>query len=191
LSYDESKAKDLFFIIDGSRSMKEKVKSAGMSKMEIVRQGLLDLVREKWPVSYTPWPLRIGIAFYRLLGTPGKTEFDVVVPMAPPPASLELYRLTEMPCKGGSPLVDALRFSMREVSESLRGERRIKLISDGGNDGEPVKTCADELKGSRVPLDAIELSNGASQELRDIAALSGGKYYRPNSLAEFKTAIRE
>ena len=191
MSYDESKAKDLLFIIDGSRSRKDKVKSAVMSRMEIVRQGLLDFVNERWSVSYIPWPLRIGVTFYRLLGTPGKTELDVVVPLIPTPASLELYRLNEMPCKGGSPLVDALRYAVHETSESLRGERRVKLISDGGNDGEPVKNCAEELKAARIPIDAIELSNAASQELRDVATLTGGKYYRPNSLAEFKTAIRE
>jgi len=191
VSYDESKAKDILFIVDGSRSMKDRVKSAGMAKMEIVKQGLLDFVNERWAVSYVPWPLRIGITFYRLLGTPGTTELDVVVPLNPAPASLELYRLNEMPCKGGSPLVDALRYSIKEISDSLRGERRIKLISDGGNDGEPVKNCAEQLKAARVPIDAIELSNGASQELRDVATMTGGKYYRPNSLAEFRTAIRE
>lgn len=191
LSYDESKATDILFTIDGSRSMKDKVKSAGMSKMDIVKQGLLGFIKERWVVSYTPWPLRIGITFYRLLGTPGKTELDVVVPLIPAPASLELYRLSEMSCKGGSPLVDALRYSIREVSESLRGERRVKLISDGGNDGESVKKLTEELKAARVPIDAIELSNSASQELRDVATLTGGRYHRPNSLAEFKTVIGE
>ncbi|MDG6898727.1 MAG: VWA domain-containing protein [Nitrososphaerota archaeon] len=191
MSYDESKAKDMFFIIDGSRSMKEKVKASGMSKMEMVKQGLFGFVEERWPVSYMPWPLRIGVAFFRLLGTPGKTEFDVVVPLNPPPASLELYRLNEMPCKGGSPLADALRYAVGEVADSLRGEKRIKLISDGGNDGEPLKNVLEELKRSKTPVDAIELSNSASQELRDAAAALGGRYYRPNGLAEFKLAIRE
>jgi Mg-chelatase subunit ChlD len=191
VSYDETKAKDLLFIIDGSRSMKEKLRSSGMAKMEMVRQGLFDFVNEHWPVSYVPWPIRIGVTFFRLLGTPGQTEFDVVVPLNPPPASLELYRLNEMPCKGGSPLADAIRYAIGEVSDSLRGEKRIKLISDGGNDGEPLKGLADELKKARTPIDAIELSNAASQELRDVATISGGRYYRPNGFAEFKLAIRE
>ncbi|MDV3276902.1 MAG: VWA domain-containing protein [Nitrososphaerales archaeon] len=191
MSYDESKAKDLFFIIDGSRSMNDKVKASGMRRMDIVRVGLLGFVNERWAVSYVPWPLRIGITFYRLLGTPGSTQLDVVVPLNPAPASLELYRLNEMPCKGGSPLVDAIRFSLGEIADSLRGEKRVKLISDGGNDGEPVKNCAEELKAAKVAFDAIELSNSASQELRGIATLTGGRYYRPNGLAEFNAAIRE
>lgn len=188
--YDESKAGDLLFLIDGSRSMGGKLKGAGRSKFEIVQAGLGGFIAEKWPISYFPWPLRIGIAFYRFLGTPGRTEIDVVVSMNPPPSSLELYRLTDMPCKGGSPLVDALKYGVSTISESLRRDRKVKVISDGGNDGPKVKTMAEELKSARVPFDAIELSNSASGELRDIASLTGGKYYRPSNIADFNAAIR-
>jgi Mg-chelatase subunit ChlD len=188
--YDESKAKDLLFLVDGSRSMGEKLRGAGKTKIEIVRLGLSRFVEERWPISYFPWPLRIGIVFFRLLGTPGSTQIDVVVPLNPAPASLELYRLNGMPCKGGSPLVDALQFATASVGESVRKERKVKLISDGGNDGPKVKTFQERLKQARVPFDAIELSNADSGELRDIAAFTGGKYYRPNNMADFEAAIR-
>lgn len=191
VSYDESTASDMLFVVDGSRSMHDKVKSAGMRRMEIVKQGLMDFIGERWAVSYVPWPLRIGITFYRKVGTPGRTELDVVVPLAPAPTSLELYRLKEQPTKGGSPMADALRFAMGEIFESLRHTRRIRLISDGGNDGEPVKNISDQLKATSVRVDTIELSNSASAELRDVASLTGGRYYRPKSLAEFKAAIAE
>ena len=95
-TYDESKAKDIFFVIDGSRSMGGKLKSSGMSKMTMVKKGLMNFVAEKWPVSYFPWPLRIGVSFYRLLGTPGSTQIEVVVPLNPAPASIELFRLNEL-----------------------------------------------------------------------------------------------
>ena len=190
MSYDESKAKDLLFVIDGSRSMGGGLRSSGMKKIEMVKTGLMNLVAEHWPVSYHPWPLRIGIAFYRLLGTPGSTEIDVVVPLNPPPASLELFRLDELRCKGGSPLVDAVRYGVVTISESIRKDKAVKLISDGGNDGEPIKTMAEELKASPVAVDTIEISNSASMELRDIASLTHGTYTRPNNLAEFEKAIR-
>lgn len=190
MSYDESKAKDVLFLVDGSRSMGGKLKSSGMSKMEMVRQGLMGFVSEHWPVSYFPWPIRMGITFYRLLGTPGSTHLDVVVPLNPPPASLELYRLEEMACKGGSPLVDAVRYGILTVSESIRKESLVKLISDGDNDGGPVKGVVDELKSSPVRVDTIELSNSASTELREVAALTGGRYSRPLSLADFEKEIR-
>lgn len=190
MSYDESKAQDLLFMVDGSRSMGGKLKSSGMSKMKMVKQGLMGYVSEHWPVSYFPWPIRMGISFYRLLGTPGSTHIEVVVPLNPPPASLELYRLDEMACKGGSPLIDAVRYAIATASDSIRKKSVIKLISDGGNDGDPVKNITDELKASPVRIDAMELSNSASTELREIAKLTGGKYTRPLSLADLEKDIR-
>jgi Mg-chelatase subunit ChlD len=190
-AYDESKASDVIFMIDGSRSMGGKVKSAGMSKMALVKEGLLGLIGEHWPVSYFPWPLRMGVYYYRLLGTPGSTEIQVAVPINPAPASLELYLINEAPCRGGSPLLDALRFCMTTIAESIRPWKRVKLVSDGGNDRDPVKGAEDELKACGVPFDAIEVSNSASQELRDISAITGGHYSRPANLAKFAEAIRQ
>jgi Mg-chelatase subunit ChlD len=190
VSYDESKAKDLLFMIDGSRSMGGRLGSSGMTKIRMVKEGLMGFVAEKWPVSYFPWPLRFGVNFYRLLGTPGGMQVDVVVPLNPPPATLELYRLDEMRCKGGSPLADAVRYAVREIGDSMRNEKVIKLISDGENDGRPVKGMEQELRASAVPIDAIELSNSASLELREIARLTHGTYTRPQSMADFQEAIR-
>ena len=188
--YDESKAKDLLFLIDGSRSMGERLKGAGRSRMDIVRMGLYKFVEERWPVSYFPWPLRVGVVFFRLLGTPGSTQIDVVVPLNPPPASLELYRLNSMPCNGGRPLADALVFGAEAITESMRAQRRVKVIRDGGNDGPKVKTVRERLREARTPFDSIELSNSASGELREVATGTGGKYYRPNNMADFDAAIR-
>jgi Mg-chelatase subunit ChlD len=190
MSYDESKAKDLLFLIDGSRSMGGRMKSSGMSKIRMVKVGLMGFISENWPISYFPWPIRVGVSFYRLLGTPGSMEVDVVVPLNPAPASLELYRLDEMTCKGGSPLVEAVRYGIRTASESVRKDKVVKLISDGENDGPPIKTIEEELKGSPVSIDAIELSNKASVELREIANLTHGTYSRPNNMADFEKAIR-
>jgi Mg-chelatase subunit ChlD len=190
-AYDESKASDVLFMIDGSRSMGGKVKGSGMRKMAMVKEGLLGFVGEHWPISYFPWPLRLGVAYYRLLGTPGSAQIQVVVQLNPPPASLELYLINEAACRGGSPLVDALRFAMATVSDSIRPWKRVKLVSDGGNDGVPVKGVEAELKAGGVPIDTIELSNSASQELRDVAVLTGGKYVRPSNLAQFADAIRQ
>ena len=190
-TYDESKAKDIFFVIDGSRSMGGKLKSSGMSKMTMVKKGLMNFVAEKWPVSYFPWPLRIGVSFYRLLGTPGSTQIEVVVPLNPAPASLELFRLNELQCKGGSPLADAVRYGIDNVSDSVRKERVVKLVSDGGNDGPSINSISKELKASPVAVDAIELSNEASREVREIARLTHGSYSRPHNLAEFEKVIRD
>jgi Mg-chelatase subunit ChlD len=191
LAYDESKAEDVLFVIDGSRSMGGKLKSAGMSKMKMVKEGLMGFVIEHWPISYFPWPLRVGITFYRLLGTPGSAVMDVVVPLNPPPATLELYRLNDMATKGGSPLVDAVRYSYATMADSIRNKKSIKLISDGGNDGDPISTMSEELASAPVRVDTIELSNSASKELRDLARITGGSYVRPSNMADFEQALRK
>jgi Mg-chelatase subunit ChlD len=191
LAYDESKAEDVLFVIDGSRSMGGKLKSAGMSKMKMVKEGLMGFVTEHWPISYFPWPLRVGITFYRLLGTPGSAVMDVVVPLNPPPATLELYRLNDMPTKGGSPLVDAVRYSFATMADSIRNKKSIKLVSDGGNDGDPISTMSEELASAPVKVDTIELSNSASKELRDLARITGGSYARPSNMADFEKALRK
>ena len=189
MAYDETTAKDVFFLVDGSRSMGGKLKSSGMTKIGMVKQGLMGFVTERWPISYFPWPLRIGVTFYRLLGTPGSMQLDVVVPLNPPPATLELYRLDDMQCRGGSPLADAVKYAIGEVADSIRKDRVVKLISDGDNDGRPLNVMEDELKGSPVPIDAIELSNSASAELREVSRLTHGRYTRPQSMADFMKAI--
>lgn len=183
-------ARDVLFLADGSRSMREKLKTAGMRKIEIVKSGLKSYLLDNWPVSYYPFPLRVGIAFYRLLGTPGSTDIQVIVPLNPPPPTLELYRLDEFEPKGGSPLADAVRYGIYVMSESTRQNRRLKLISDGGNNGEGLGGVLEEVKASSLPIDTIELSNSASKDLRDLAAASGGSYLRPANLAGFLEALK-
>lgn len=190
LGLDNSPARDLLFVVDGSRSMNARVRSSAMTKMAIVKAGLMGYIAEQWPMSYSPWPLRVGVSFYRLLGTPGSTNIDVVIPLDPAPASLELFRLYEMRCRGGSPLADAVRYAVDAISRSVRTDRRIKLVSDGGNDGEPVDSIHDRLKSCGVPIDVIELSESATEELRGIARTTGGEHSCPKNVAEFNAALR-
>jgi hypothetical protein len=42
-----------------------------------------------------------------------------------------------------------------------------------------------------VTIDVIELSNEASRELREIASLTHGTYFRPTNMADFGKAIRK
>ena len=95
MSQRNADAEDRLYMIDGSRSMNEKLGRGKQSKVGAVRQTLLDFCTERWSASYYPWPLRVGITSYRLLGTPGKTVFEEIIPLEPEPISLELWRLAE------------------------------------------------------------------------------------------------
>lgn len=46
----------------------------------------------------------------------------------------------------------------------MRSKETAKLTSDGGDDGDPAKCMAEELKSSPVLVDTMELSNSASEE---------------------------
>lgn len=185
----ETSPRDVLFLIDGSRSMNEKIGSTGLRRVKIVREGLTKYCLDQWPVSYYPWPVRIGIVFFRLLGTPGSTVFDVVVPLDPEPASLELFRLAEAPMKGGSPLVDAVRYGLGVLHESTRQERRMKLIGDGGNDGEEIGACEQEVRSAGIPIDSIELSDTPSENMRRVSSFSHGTYYQVKTIHEFLEAV--
>ena len=169
--------------------MNEKIRSTGMRKIKIVREGLTKYSLDLWPVSYYPWPVRIGIVFFRLLGTPGSTVFEVIVPLNPEPPSLELFRLEESSMKGGSPLIDAIRYGLGILRESTREEKRMKLIGDGGNDGEEVGACEEEVSSAGIPIDSIELSDTPSDNMRRIPGSSGGTYYQVKTLREFLNAV--
>ena len=143
-----------------------------------------------WPVSYYPWPVRIGVVFFRLLGTPGSAVFEIVVPLNPEPPSLELFRLKDSSMRGGSPLVDGIRYGLGILSESTRDEKRIKLIGDGGNDGEDIGACAEEVKSAAIGIDSIELSDTASENMRRMSGFSGGTYYQVKTVHEFLEAVK-
>lgn len=76
-----------------------------------------------------------------------------MVPLNPPPYFTRALRLGEIVCKGGSPLVDAVRYGIGTVSDSVRKGKVVKRISDGGNDGDPVKGVEEELKSSSLVID--------------------------------------
>jgi Mg-chelatase subunit ChlD len=170
--------------------MNERIKPNKMKKIQIVKKGLKEFCLETWPVSYYQWPLRIGIVFFRLLGTPGETKFEVIVPLYPEPASLELYRLDTIGVKGGSPLQDALKYALILMNESTRKIKQIKLIGDGGNDGPDPNPFAEEIGKSGILLDCIELSDSTSEIMKDIARASNGKYYQVRNTDEFLQTIK-
>lgn len=184
----EREAEDRLFLVDGSRSMAARLRS-GQRKLDIVKGGLKQFCLERWPFSYYPWPLRIGIVAYRFLGTPGEARFEEVVPLYPEPLSLELYLLEGLSAKGGSPLDHALGYGLAVLGESLRGRRRLYIISDGGNDGEDPVPLARELGEQGIELTCVELANEPGALLQDLARAAGGCYRLARDEREFREAI--
>jgi hypothetical protein len=182
-------AEDRLYMIDGSRSMNERLGREKRSKARIVRQTLLEFCTEKWPASYYAWPLRIGITVYRLLGTPGKTFFDEIIPLEPEPISLELWRLDEFSGKGGAIIRDALERALFILRESQRGKRKLILIGDGGDTGGDPADAAREIGKMGVEVLSVELGKESSRSMRVVATESGGKYVLAKTADEVRQFI--
>lgn len=179
-------AEDRLYVIDGSRSMNDRLGREKMSKIGAVKRILVDFCMERWPASYYPWPLRIGVTTYRLLGTPGETVFDEVIPLNPEPISLEIWRLQKMAGKGGAIIRDALLRAQAIMSESPRGKKGIVLVGDGGDSGTDPSDVAGELGKSGVGLTCVELGNESTHSMRVVAKEAGGRYQLAKTYEDVK-----
>ncbi|MDG7006973.1 MAG: hypothetical protein JRN06_01865 [Nitrososphaerota archaeon] len=189
MSQKMAEAEDRLYMLDGSRSMNEKLKGEKVSKAGAVRQTLMDFCMERWSASYYPWPLRVGITAYRLLGTPGKTAFDEIIPLDPEPISLELWRLEEFTGKGGAIIRDALVRALDILKESPRGKRKLVLIGDGGDSGADPGDVAREIGGLGVEVLSVELGKESSHPMRAVAKEAGGKYLLAKTADEVRRFI--
>jgi Mg-chelatase subunit ChlD len=181
---------DRLYLIDASNSMDEKLSDSKPRKIEIVKQGLSAYCRNVWPVSYYDRPIRIGIVAFRLLGTPGDTRFEVIIPLYPSPMSLEMYRLAQLKPKGSCHVEDGLEYARVLMSESERTVRKLYLISDGGFTGHDPLPAARALNTVGVQLKCIELGTVSSKMMQDIASQSSGTYQLVGEAADFENALK-
>lgn len=185
----QADAEDILFLFDASRSMNEKVGKEGRTKFGIVKEGMMDYIQARWPLSYYPWPTRVGIVAFRLLGTPGNTKFEELVPLYPEPVSIELWRLRDLGAKGGAILGDALQYGIGIIRESSRGKRTLVLVGDGGDDGDDPREIAGRLPAEGVGFECIEVSNASSPLMLSLAERGKGEYHLVGTLAEFEKAV--
>lgn len=182
-------AEDRLYMIDGSRSMNERLGSEKVSKLGAVKRILMGFCQENWSASYYTWPLRIGITGFRLLGTPGRTVFDEIIPLEPEPISLELWRLNEFSGKGGAIIRDALERARGVLSESQRGKRKLVLVGDGGDTGAEPADVAREIGKMGVEVLSVELGKESSHAMRVIAKEAGGKYILAKTTDEIRRSL--
>jgi len=176
------------FLLDVSNSMNEKLR--GAQKLRIVKDSLKRFYMELLPSYYPEWPLKVGVASFRLAGIVGKTRIQELVSPLVSPTKAELERFDELKGSGGSPILDALKYArqtMRSIDSIDRWSnpiKRIKLIGDGGNDGpDPLKFC-EELSKSRIILDCVELAGRPSAFMAEMASKGKGLHYCVRSVDE-------
>jgi Mg-chelatase subunit ChlD len=166
-----------------------KLKGEKQNKLDMVKDGLLAFCSKLWPLSYYDKPTRIGIVAFRLLGVPGETKFEVIIPLYPSPVSLELFRLQKIDAKGGCIVSDGLKYASIVLRESERTRKRLDLISDGDTQGPDPIPYARIFKDLGVFVNVIEVAENPTTRMQDIALHSGGKYWLVHNAYDLALAL--
>ena len=159
------------------------------SKLDMVKDGLFAFCSKLWPVSYYDKPVRLGVVAFRLLGVPGESKFDVIVPLYPSPMSLELFRLQKIDAKGGCYVSDGLKYGSIVLRESERKVKRLDLISDGDTQGPDPMPYARIFKDLGISLNVVEIAETPSTRMQDVASQSGGKYWLVRNAYDLSLAL--
>jgi Mg-chelatase subunit ChlD len=154
-----------------------KLRGEKQSKLDVVKDGLFAFCSRFWPVSYYDKPVRLGIVAFRLLGVPGETKFEVIVPLYPSPVSLEYFRLQKIDAKGGCYVSDGLKYALIVLRESDRPQKRLDLISDGDTQGPDPVPQARLFKDLGIFLNVVEIAEKSTSKMEDLATQAGGKYW--------------
>jgi Mg-chelatase subunit ChlD len=187
---EEQQMQDRLFLFDASRSMNFKLKNQKESKLKLVKDALFSFCSDNWPVSYYDRPIRLGIVAFRLLGVPGESKFEVIVPLYPSPVSLELYRLKDIDAKGGCFLADGLNYALNVLRESERINRRVDLITDADSpQGPDPLPLARMLKDFGIFLNVVEVAENSTMLMQEISSQSNGKYWLVRNLQELLQAL--
>jgi len=181
-------------LLDASKSMNEKIH--GVSKILLAKEGLRKFLVEELPTYYPDWPLRAGVSTFCLKGVIGKPVMRDLVPIMLTPTRADLEKLRELKAEGGSPLAAALQHGyglMKGIDTIVRFRRtakRIKLISDGANDGpDPLRACS-EMARSGIKIDCVEFSEKPSELMTRIASCGEGLHYCVRSVDELTMSLK-
>lgn len=170
---DEAPA-SVLLVVDASFSMRERVE--GRPKIDIAQEVLLDVV------EVMPDILNVGLMVFRDCGV-----IDVDVPVVP----LDRDRLSEaikaIRPRGSTPIAGAIDL-VPSVMEGHPEPYLVILVSDGMETcrGNPVQAARDLMaKGYELRMHVIgydvERYARVQQQLREIAAEAGGRYFSADS----------
>jgi len=176
----------LHFLLDGSSSMR--ARNAAGVRIDILRAGVASFARnhdrpELAIRAYGDSPSLTGCADVTLHLAPGRHTVEEV--------SAALGGLLP---EGGSPISAGLRRAVRDLSGRV-GTQVVVLIADGGDNcsKDPLADVANvmgEVPGVRIEV--LGLNVGAAvdrDQLREIAAAGGGRYFEVGSAAQLANAL--
>jgi len=174
-------------VFDASGSMWGRID--GVSKIEIARQALRDLLRD-WN-SQIP----IGLTVYGHRRKGDCRDIETLIPIGPLDRQRMIRTVDSIQPKGKTPIAQ----SLRQVAGALRGSEdpaTIILISDGKEscDADPCRVAA-ELKKSGINFVAhvigFHVDRDADRQLACIAHATGGEYFSARNAAALNRAVKK
>lgn len=174
---------DILIILDSSSSMSEPVD--GAIKIDTAKQALSEIV------DLLPENALVGL---RIFG--GCETSQLLVPLAPLDRALLREEITAVDTGGPTPIAFALEQAKDDFADTTDG-KMILLVSDGAETckGDPIKKAQElidlgyDLKINVVGFD-VAYQEWARDQLMDIAAVTGGRYFDAESREELRTALQ-
>jgi hypothetical protein len=182
---------DILFLLDGSGSMKEKI--GGETKIESARKGLRTALGEISKDSFAG--LRIyGNRVPQTNKTASCKDSTLEIPFgAVVPEKFEQTAAKVTPL-GYTPISYSLEQARNDFPTDRESTKVIILLTDGeetcgGNPKATVEAMIKDGFAVKVYTIGFAVNDIAEKELRDVAAVSGGKYFSATNASELKDAL--
>lgn len=175
----------LFFIIDASASMLDKVE--GRAKIDILKEVMTNLVKE------LPDSLKIGLVAFGHRKKGDCRDVEQIVPLGPLERDRIIARIMDLKPRGKAPVTLSI-LRVFDAQETFEGECTIVLVGNCKETctGDPCKLVKKLKKiGIRFVMHVIGFGFSKKERIQSacIAEAGGGKYYPVKSAAEFLTAV--
>jgi hypothetical protein len=178
----------VYFILDASGSMWGQLN--GRPKIEIAKDVLMDRIP-----SFGKHNARVGLIVYGHRHKGDCDDIETLVELGPVNEAKLLQTIEGIMPKGKTPIAGAIRNATEQL-KVVEGQARIVLISDGEETCNPDPCAAvKRLKdlGIEFTVDVIgfDVTQEQGEQLKCIAQVSEGRYYRASSARELVVAIGE
>lgn len=179
--------KNLFFIVDGSGSMWEKI--GNLSKISIAKKVLTSFIRD------LPDGINVGLTSYGERYNNDCRDVNELVPLGPLNKKSVFKSIKSIVPKGKTPIALALKQTLEKFI-AFKDEITIILISDGqetcgGNPCNVVNWLNDLNINFVTYVIGFNVSNEDKKQLQCIAKAGKGKYFLAKNAKELKYSLEK
>lgn len=172
-------------ILDASQSMNHEME--GRAKIDIAKETLINFIIE------LPNEVNVGLRVYGTDSLKGCKDTKLLIPIKPIDKDVLITAIDLVEPRAMTPIAYSLEQAQRDF-QGLEGEKVIVLLTDGQDtcEGDPVM-AAKKLAGSGIYISVIGfgISRLEREQLENIAAFGGRKYYAAKDAIELASSFKE